>query len=210
MPISNPLTDGAKLALLAVLFVVPALAADAPPVLTREAWGAKPPAMQMKKQTPVRLTIHHTATMAKPKASLASKLKSLQAFSQATAPLADGRLKKPWADIPYHYYIDVNGAVGEGRQVEFVGDTNTNYDPTGHITIVVEGNFDKETPTKVEIDALVALLVSLAKRYHIDVDKIGVHKEFAQTACPGKNMMALMPEIVARVKEQLGPAPHPG
>ncbi|MGH6826875.1 N-acetylmuramoyl-L-alanine amidase [Methyloceanibacter sp.] len=212
MPISSLVTDGARLILFAMLVVMPALAADdSPVVVTREQWGAKPPIMTMKKQTPVRLTIHHTGAAAKPRVSLANKLKSLQAFSQTDAPLDDGRIKKAWPDIPYHYYIDVNGAVGEARPVEFVGDTNTKYDPTGHITIVVEGNFDKETPTKAEIDALVGLLASLATKYHIDVDKIGAHKQFAQTACPGKNMMALMPEIVARVRERLGSAsPHPG
>jgi hypothetical protein len=188
---------------------MPAMAGDAPVVVTRGQWGAKPPVMAMKQQTPVRLTVHHTATPAKPKASLASKLKSLQAFSQTDSKLADGRLKKAWADIPYHYYIDVNGAVGEARPAEFVGDTNTKYDPAGHITIVVEGNFETETPSKAEIDALIGLLASLARRYHIDADKIGVHKEFAQTACPGKNMMAMMPEIVARVKAELAQASKP-
>lgn len=203
MPISNRAIDGAWLVLLALLIATPVFAEDSVTIMTREQWGAHAPVMAMKKQSPVRLTVHHTATQAKPKASLASKLKSLQAFSQKDARLADGRIKKAWADVPYHYYIDVNGAVGEGRPAEFVGDTNTKYDPAGHITIVVEGNFEKETPSKAEVDALVGLLVMLARRYHIDADKIGAHRQFAQTACPGKNMMALMPEIVARVKQQL-------
>jgi N-acetylmuramoyl-L-alanine amidase len=209
MPTSSRVIERAILSLVAVLAAIPLLAADDfPPTVTREQWGAKPPIRAMTLQTPVRLSVHHTATMTNPNLSLATKLRNLQAFSQKDSPLADGRLKKAWADIPYHYYIDVKGEVGEAREVKYVGDTNTNYDPTGHITIVVEGNFEKEQPTKAEVDALVGLISRLAKQYHIDPDKIGAHKQFAQTACPGKNMMALMPEIKARVKAELAEAPQ--
>jgi len=188
--------------LLVLLPVAAGLAADSPTVVTRQQWGAKPLTKEIPRHRPMRLTVHHTATTAKPGASLQSKLRSLQAFSQSDSKLADGRTKKAWGDLPYHFYIDVNGMVGEGRAVELVGDTNTKYDPTGHISVVLEGNFERETPTAAQIDALVALLAALAERYAIDIESIGAHKQFAQTACPGKNLLALLPSIVAAVSKQ--------
>lgn len=187
----------------ALLLMSGTLAAGAPEIITREQWHAKPPAMEMTRHRPLQLTIHHTATPANPKSSIEKKLKSLQAFSQSGSKLADGRTKKAWADVPYHFYIDVLGAVAEGRAVDFVGDTNTNYDPRGHIGIVVEGNFEDEAPSAAQISSLVALLAVLAKRHGIDPGDIGTHRQFAQTACPGKLMMALLPKVVANVKKRL-------
>lgn len=178
------------------------LAAEPQAIVTRDQWGAKPTTLEIPRHKPVRLTIHHTATMAKPNASIKSKLKSLQAFSQSESKLADGRVKKAWGDIPYHFYIDANGGVGEGRAVDLVGDTNTRYDPTGHIAVVLEGNFDKEAPSPAQVEALVGLLATLAKRYAIEPDHVGAHRQFAQTACPGKNMMTMLPDVLAAVQNR--------
>jgi N-acetylmuramoyl-L-alanine amidase-like protein len=193
----------AKSTLFALLAFSSAFASDAPSILSREAWGAKPPIKEMKTQTPTRLTIHHTASLGKPRLSLQQKLRDLQAFSQSESKLADGRIKQAWADIPYHYYIATNGDIGQAREVKYVGDTNTDYDPSGHIAIVVEGNFEIETPTPAQIDSLVSLLAMLSQQYRIGLDKIGAHKQFAQTLCPGRNLMAQLPAIVAKVKSRI-------
>lgn len=166
-------------------------------IISRTEWGAHEPVLPMTKQTPSRITIHHTGVPSKTGLSLVKKLRNLQSFSQSKAKLADGRSKKPWADIPYHYYIAIDGKVGEGRPVGFVGDTNTKYDPSGHITIVVEGNFDRETPSPAELASLEALMRSLSKQYAIPPDRIGVHRDFTQTACPGKNLEGEVHRIVA-------------
>jgi hypothetical protein len=186
------------------LSLVPTLAwAEDPAILTRDQWGAKPPVKAMPIQTPARITIHHTGHLANWKKTLKEKLQSLQAFSQTDSRLDDGRPKAAWGDIPYHFYIDVGGAVGEGRKVNFVGDTNTDYDPTGHIGIVIEGDFDREKPTAAQIQSLERLLLMLTEQYHIDVGKIGTHQQFAHTACPGKNLMAVLPAILARLKSEM-------
>jgi len=186
------------------LTLMPALAgAEDPAILTRDQWGAKPPVKAMRIQAPVRITIHHTGYLANPKKTLKEKLQFLQAFSQTDSKLDSGRLKPAWGDIPYHFYIDVGGAVGEGREVKFVGDTNTDYDPTGHIGVVIEGDFDRENPTAALIQSLERLLLMLTKQHHIDVEKIGTHQQFAHTACPGKQMMAVLPDILARLKSEM-------
>ena len=83
--------------------------------------------------------------------------------------------------------------------MKFIGDTNTNYDPEGHIGIAVEGNFNKEIPNSEQINSLVELISDLKNQFDIDVKDIGSHQDFAQTACPGMNMIAMLPEIRARV-----------
>lgn len=92
-----------------------------------------------------------------------------------------------WADIPYHYLIDLDGNVYEGRDVNYAGDTNTEYDPSGHALIVVLGNFEEVDPNSAQLNAVTATMTMLAKRFNIAVDKIAGHKDFsAQTVCPGK------------------------
>lgn len=186
----------AVLLIASVAMISPAGAVE---VMSRSQWGAHQSVLEMEKQTPRRITVHHTATRAKHGLSIVKKMKSLQAFSQSKSKLADGRTKAAWADIPYHFYIAVDGKIAEGRPIGFVGDTNTNYDPAGHVTIVVEGNFENETPTAEELAALKALISDLSRQYAIPTDRIGTHKDFAQTACPGKNLEGEVRRIATEI-----------
>ena len=166
-----------------------------PQIVGRSAWGAKP--VQTSKMTPQKpnaLVIHHTSVQQQPRVSLERKLQRLQAFSQSQAMV--GKLKKPaWADVPYHYYIDVSGRIGEGRDVSFAGDTNTNYDLVNRILIVVEGQFDQEEPSAAQLQALTTLVVWLTKKYAIDPANIAGHNDFAATDCPGRNLKSFLPTL---------------
>ena len=188
-----------RLSVLLLALLATVSSADAAEVISRSQWGARKPVLAMEKQTPRRITVHHTATRGKHGLSIVKKMASLQAFSQARSKLADGRTKEAWADIPYHFYIAVDGKIAEGRPIGFVGDTNTKYDPTGHITIVVEGNFEKEMPTSEELAALKDLIRDLSRQYAIPPERIGTHKDFAQTACPGKNLEGEVRRIAAEL-----------
>lgn len=163
--------------------------------LDREAWGASDPVLPMQQHTPSRITIHHTATYQNRDRSLADKMRALQEFSQTESALGDGRIKEPWADIPYHFYVDVHGSVAEGRSLEYAGDSNTPYDPSGHILIVLEGNFEEEEVTPAQRRAMDLLVTEFAKRFTVTPDLIGAHKDFAPTLCPGENLYAEMPRL---------------
>lgn len=167
--------------------------------LPRAAWGANAPVLAMKTHHPVRITIHHTATRQAPARPLAEKLQALQRFSQREDSLADGRRKRQWADVPYHMYIAVDGDVAEGREWRYVGDSNTPYDPTGHFLIVLEGSFDADTLTSGQRTALDALVVAAAKRWRIPAERIGGHRDYAQTRCPGRNVYSELPRLRALV-----------
>ncbi len=170
-------------------------------VMTRTDWQAREPSSAMERHTPTRITIHHTAVRQRPDISLAQKLRSLQNFSQSDALLADGRTKAAWPDIPYHFYIDANGVVAEGRVIGFVGDTNTNYDPLGHIGIALEGNFEIEEPSTAQTDALAELLSILLDELALVPGDIGHHGSFAATACPGHHLEVQLPDVIARASQ---------
>ena len=173
----------------------PAAAIPEVPIVTRAEWGAHDPVLPMREHRIERITIHHTATRQDTSRSLAQKLRGLQAFSQRDDSLGDGRKKPAWADVPYHYYIAVDGTVGEARSWRYVGDSNTPYDPTGHLLIVVEGNFEDEQLTEPQMRALEALVTSFARRFHVPGERLGGHKDYASTRCPGKHLYAELPRL---------------
>ncbi len=170
-----------------------------PQIIVRSDWGAQLPTFEMQSQFPSRITVHHTATLQVPKGDIRSKLQSLQSFSQSSGKLADGRKKVPWADVPYHFYIDVSGDIAEGRDIFMSGDTNTPYDTQGHIAIVIEGNFEIEKPTLAQTLSLEELIVHLVGVYSIPPSQISGHNAFVSTACPGENLAQFVRDIGARV-----------
>jgi len=99
--------------------------------------------------------------------------------------------------------FDCTGAVGEGRAIEFAGDTNTEYDPTGHALVVLEGNFEEEEMTEAQLETLLHITTWLARKWNVPPDEIGGHKDHARTACPGQSLYAYLPELRRQVAESL-------
>jgi hypothetical protein len=170
-----------------------------PQMVTREEWGAKPVLPSAKRHSISRITLHHGGVKSNPGRTLEDKLRGLQAWSQRADKLASGKDKPAWPDIPYHYYIDVSGRVGEARPVHFAGDTNTEYDPAGHLLIVLEGDFNQEEVGAAQYSALLQLGQWCAWSWGVPVEKIGAHDDYSsQTSCPGKNLKALLPAMKAK------------
>ncbi|GAB5537610.1 MAG: hypothetical protein Rubg2KO_38590 [Rubricoccaceae bacterium] len=172
---------------------------DSIPYLSRADWNAKAPSFEMIPQTPSKLTIHHTATPQNPDADPGQTLRNLQAFSQRADTLGNGRPKVAWADVPYHFYIAPNGTVVEARDPAYEGDTNTDYDLTGHVHVVLEGNFMVEFPTDAQMRSLLAVSAAIGERYDIGPDAVGGHGDRAvdQTLCPGDALEARLDEVRA-------------
>lgn len=163
--------------------------------VSRAEWGARDPVLPMKSHVPVRLTIHHTGVTQAPNRSIADKLRGLQQFSQRDDSLASGRKKPAWADVPYHFYLATDGSVGEARDWRYVGDSNTPYDPTGHLLLVIEGNFEKDTLTSAQRRTLDMLIPAFALGFQIPPERLASHRDFAETSCPGKNVYAELPRF---------------
>jgi N-acetyl-anhydromuramyl-L-alanine amidase AmpD len=171
-----------------------------PPIVSRKEWNAKKPVGKVKKHTIRFITVHHTGTRQKPDVSIEKKLQNLQAFSQRDDKLASGKLKPAWFDVPYHYYIATDGRIAEGRKIKYVGDTNTEYDPTGHALVVVEGSFNTEEPTKEQIESLKKMIDWLAHKYRVPAANLKGHDDYAKTACPGEKIKDMLPAFQEQLK----------
>ncbi|MGB7069584.1 MAG: peptidoglycan recognition family protein [Pyrinomonadaceae bacterium] len=166
-----------------------------PAMISRRDWNARKPVGEGKKHAIRYITIHHTATKQRPDVPVATKMRNLQAFSQRDDKLDTGKFKPRWFDIPYHFYIAVDGRIAEGRKLKYVGDTNTEYDPAGHALLVLEGSFNKEHPSQAQIDSMKKLVAWLVRKYKVPAANIKGHDDYARTGCPGENLKKLLPEM---------------
>lgn len=150
-------------------------------IITVSQWGGTPADESVaRKHSVTRITLHHQGEAFPRGRDAAQYLRNLQLWSRNT---------QKWLDIPYHYVIDLDGNIYAGRDIRFAGDTNTEYDPTGHALIELVGNYEEAEPSQFQLDAIVELMTLLAAKYAIPVDAIKGHKDFStQTVCPGKNL----------------------
>jgi hypothetical protein len=160
------------------------------------AWGGTPAdAAQARRHTINQITLHHQGEPFKPGTDPQAYLRRLQSWSRTT---------KGWLDIPYHYVIDLDGRVYEARNIDFAGDTNTDYDPSGHALIEVVGNFEEVEPNRQQLEAVVDLMALLAARYKVSLDDIKSHRDHTdKTVCPGANLYRYVKEDWFRHKVAL-------
>jgi hypothetical protein len=177
--------------------VKPSASMQEAPIVPRSAWNAAEP-RPYKQHVPVRITIHHEGTRLDVMDDAARKIKNIQTWGMGP--------DRKWTDIPYHYLIAPTGVIYEGRNVNTVGETNTEYDPSGHLLICCLGNLEQQRVTKRQLNALVKLLAWSCKQYNIPDSTIGCHKDYSKiTNCPGKNLYRYLQNgyIKTQVKELL-------
>jgi hypothetical protein len=178
-----------------------ALAAYAPVVIGREGWSAKPALPGLKTHKVTGIILHHTGERQNARATIETKMRNLQAFSQRPGRVSATYTKPAWPDVPYHFYVDMHGGIAAGRDPQFAGDTNTGYDPSGFIQVVIEGDFEREEPSRHQVDATRSLLVWLTLRSNLTPDRISTHRDHTQTACPGRNFARVFPTLLEQVRE---------
>lgn len=155
-------------------------AANEPVILPRSAWNAAAP-RPYKSQVPVRITVHHEGTRLEPTADAAKKINAIQTWGMGP--------DRNWVDIPYHFLIAPNGKIYEGRSVFTVGETATEYDPTGHLLISCLGNLEEQEVQPEQLASLIQLLAYCCKKYNIPYETLATHRDHSrQTTCPGKNL----------------------
>jgi hypothetical protein len=176
---------------LALWLALGALAAPAPaaertlPPGTRPrlAWGAAPAAPGALAQAPRRITVHHTDTRASGPAEthVAAHLRSIQRYHQT---------EKKWPDVAYHLFVDAQGRMWEGRNLATRGDSGTVYDLSDRALVCLIGKFDADAVPAAQWNALVVAVGSLCRRHAIPTSEITMHRQLAQTSCPGAHLAA--------------------
>lgn len=146
----------------------------------RSTWNADDP-KPFKLHVPERITIHHEGTKFEKGDDAPQHIKNVQTWGMGK--------DRNWVDIPYHFLIDPDGNIYEGRNIFTVGETATEYDPTGHLLITCMGNFEEQEVSEEQLGSLIKLIAYCCKRYTISPETIASHKDYSnQTVCPGKNL----------------------
>lgn len=168
-----------------------------PVIIPRSGWNALE-ARPYKTHNPVRITIHHEGTRFEATSDAAKHIRNVQVWGMGK--------DRNWTDIPYHFLIAPDGAIYEGRDVRTVGETATEYDPTGHLLITCLGNFEVQEVTGEQLEALVNVIAYACRKYNISYETVASHKDYsAKTDCPGKNLYRYLQngEIKKRVKNKI-------
>lgn len=166
-------------------------------IVPRSGWNAAP-ARTYRSHQPERITIHHEGTRFGANDDAARKILAIQTWGMGP--------DRKWSDVPYHFLIAPDGTIYEGRDVHTVGETATEYDPSGHLLITCLGNYNVQEVDPRQLDALVRLVAHASRKYNIPADRIASHRDHSsQTACPGKNLYQYLQNgyIKARVERLL-------
>jgi hypothetical protein len=175
-----------------------ATVASLPPVVaaSETAGGAN-----MRLRIPHRIThvtLHHTgdAQPLRPQDDPAAKLRGLQSW---------GASDRNWWDVPYHYLLDLEGRIYEGRDFHFMGETNTAYDPGGHFLISVIGNYERQEATPAQLASIADMMAWAIREFDLPLDRIGGHYNYANTGCPGQHLKKYLEDGTLRrmVSERL-------
>ena len=156
-------------------------------VIARSKWGASParPALMIKNTGGwKKITVHHSAE-ADPTPLDGSAASSYAALRQIQRSHLKGKVP-PWGDLGYHFLIDPEGRVFQGRDLAWQGAHAKGDNNIQNIGICVLGNFDEEKPSAKALESLGNLLDSLRKTYNIPRSEVHKHAEFRNTDCPGK------------------------
>jgi hypothetical protein len=149
-------------------------------IIPRAGWIANEP-RPYKQHVPVRITVHHEGTRLEVTDDAEKKIKAIQVWGMGT--------DRNWVDIPYHFLIAPGGKIYEGRTVTTVGETATEYDPTGHLLITCLGNLEQQEVPPAQLASLINLIAHVCKKYNLPYETITTHRDNStQTTCPGKNL----------------------
>jgi hypothetical protein len=156
-------------------------------VLPRTMWTREQPKWKFSKPMNgvSRITVHHDALEidGRGQAWAASRMAKIR-----RAHLSRG---STWVDIGYHYVVDPDGRIWEGRPIGIEGahvaETNDH-----NIGVMCMGNFERDRPTQAQLATLDALLADLMRRYRVPMGRIATHKELKATECPGDHLQRYM------------------
>lgn len=167
-------------------------------IVPRSEWKAADP-RPYKQHVPTQITVHHEGgKILSPTADGGQRLKNIQTWCMGP--------DRNWTDVPYHYLIAADGTVYEGRNVNTVGETNTEYDPTSHLLICFLGNYQQQELNDKLLDVLTRLIAHFCKKHNISPELISTHRDHSkQTTCPGEKIYPYFQNgyVKKRVKELL-------
>jgi serine/threonine protein kinase len=174
-----------------------------PPMHDRAAWRAAAPSRPYTPQTPRVILLHHDGAVFNDSDpdEQAKKLRAIQ-----TVRMRDTN----FGDTPWHYTIDLNGEIWEGRPPNAQPETLLGYPTDGILSIGLLGDYSKREPSEQQLQAIASLMAWLCQEYEIDASQIHPHGEWANrygtpdepVDSPGANLQRYFDDgsLVARVR----------
>ena len=156
----------------------------------RSDWGARAPACSSGSHNPSKITVHHTATPLPDSMSPQARLRQIQNYHIST---------RGWCDIGYHFLVDWNGELWQGRNETVIGahvaDNNTN-----NVGISFMGTYNSTSPTSRQLSRTADLMAWLHGRYGIPMNRSYVwgHRQYRGNAagdCPGDRLYAKLGDL---------------
>lgn len=129
-------------------------------------------------QTPWRITLHHSGVFCE-KEAREDVIEILRVFRK------DHLSRLGAGDIAYHYIVDRSGHVWHGRDMKYQG-AHVKDRNEGNIGVMVMGNFEDQSPTRAQLDAVYSIMPALMKRYSVELKHVYTHRELMDTLCPGR------------------------
>lgn len=152
------------------------------------------------------LVVHHTAV--KVAGDKRSGVERVRAIYQYHA------VNRKWGDVGYHYLIDEDGQVYEGKSGgKYVVGGHAYCHNVNTLGIALLGNFEDEKPTQDQMKALQWLLADLAEEYDVNLDEnatyhgqtysspIVGHGDVLGTSCPGYYIRQTLSQVRAHVEQ---------
>lgn len=134
-----------------------------------------------------RITIHHdgmTPFSSTSQGDAAARIDSIRRAHQAQG----------WGDVGYHFAVDPAGRIWEGRLLQFQGAHVKDKNP-GNIGIVCLGNFERQTPSPAQVEAVSDFVRRVQMAYRIPASRIYTHRELAATLCPGASLQVRISQL---------------
>lgn len=190
-----------------------------PPIITQREWGGLHPTKGFLPQQPSRITLHHEGVIFDGSIPAPVYLQRVQTWSMSN---------RGWPDLPYHFLIDLEGLIYEGRPLTTRGDTNTAYNVQDHALVALLGKYDQgeQQPNQNQLTTIIALMAWIIDTYNISINTIRGHRDFIpvnakgehidpktheRITCPGDNLYRYLADgtIQRGIEHALHPRPTP-
>jgi hypothetical protein len=159
--------------------------------LPRSGWARVPIVVKRTEPmggTPTRITVHHSGNAADVGFNSREWLQRIDAHH-----ISGTGHTEPWACIGYHFIIDASGVVYEGRPMQYQGAHAGNGEFNRlNIGVCLIGDFDVARVPANQRAVLLQVLDRLCLQYGINRASVFGHKHFKITACPGRNLTAVI------------------
>lgn len=171
-----------------------------PPIISRAEWGARPLNLEALEEFGAFDPQTNPAGVLTYPDDLRSVLNTIVVHHSAYPYAGPQEVqdlhmdKRSFADIAYHFLIDPEGTIYEGRKINIRGAHVQGFN-TGSVGIVLLGNFNEDQPTESQVESLQELVDYL--RYIYEIRYLAGHKDYPNqspdgTECPGDYLYPLL------------------